>query len=165
PPPPRRSVRPLPVDRPDEPGTVASTRALDAELDAEETRALLEEVPAAYHTRIQDVLATALVQAFAGWTGTPSLLVDLEGHGRDEIFDGADASRTVGWLTAVYPVLLTLGRIDLPPGESLRAIKEQLRAVPQGGIGYGLLRHVAGGEAAERLQSLPAAQVAFNYLG
>jgi non-ribosomal peptide synthase protein (TIGR01720 family) len=139
-----------------------------AELDEEATRALLQEVPAAYHTRINDALLTALVQAFAGWTGAPRLLLDLEGHGRDEgVFaggEGIDLSRTMGWLTAIYPAVLELDRRGRDPGEALKSVKEQLRAVPRGGLGYGALRHL-GGEAGAALRALPAPQVAFNYLG
>ena len=72
----------------------------------EQTEALLREVPAAYQTQINDVLLTALVQAYAAWSGQGSLLVDLEGHGREELFDDVDLSRTVGWFTTLYPVRL-----------------------------------------------------------
>jgi amino acid adenylation domain-containing protein/non-ribosomal peptide synthase protein (TIGR01720 family) len=146
----RREVRPLPVDREEGANSVASARRVMTELDEEETRALLQDVPPVYGTRINDALLTALVQAFAGWTGEPRLLVDLEGHGReDHLFDGADLSRTVGWLTAIHPVLLELAPGAADPGAALKAVREQLRAVPRGGLGFGL----------------PAAQVAFNYLG
>ncbi|HKH47030.1 MAG TPA: amino acid adenylation domain-containing protein, partial [Thermoanaerobaculia bacterium] len=136
-----RSVRPLPLDRPEgrAANTVASARRLLVELDEEETRALLEDVPAVYNTRLEDALLTALVQAFAVWTGEPRLLVDVEGSGRDG-FGGADLSRTVGWLAPLYPVLLELDRRERDPGAMLKAVKEQLRAVPRGGWSYGALR-------------------------
>ncbi len=161
----RARVEPLPVDLPGGANTVASQRTVTMTLQAAETRSLLREVPAAYHTQINDVLLTALVEAFAAGTGTGSLLVDLEGHGREELVEGAELSRTVGWFTAMYPVLLDLGDA-WDPGEELKAIKEQLRAVPGGGIGWGLLRYLHGdGETRKRLASLPAAEVSFNYLG
>ena len=162
----RTTVRPLPLDRPDAHArrgdTVASTESVVAELGAEETRALLQDVPAVYHSRINDALLTALLHAFAGWTGESRLLVDLEGHGRVE---GADTSRTVGWLTAVYPVLLELSGRERDPGERLKAVKEQLRAVPRGGAGYCVLRHLGDEAASGRLRAMPAAEVVFNYLG
>src|SRR5262249_49985048 len=137
-------------------------------LDPRETRALLNEVPAAYHTEINDVLLTALALTFERWTGSRTLLVDLEGHGRGAILDGVDLSRTGGWFTPVFPV-----RLDLPdgaegrrPGPALKAIKEQLRAVPGRGIGYGLLRYSAGDpEIARRLAETCRAEVSFNYMG
>jgi amino acid adenylation domain-containing protein/non-ribosomal peptide synthase protein (TIGR01720 family) len=154
---------PIPRDFPVETaGTVASERSVSFELSEAETRALLEEVPRAYGTRIQEALLTAVARAFAGWTASPVLLLDLEGHGREEMAvseDGAaaDLTRTVGWLTNVYPVVLDLRDGD-EIASSLKSIKEQLRRVPGGGLGFGLLREAA-------LGGLPKAEVSFNYLG
>jgi len=152
---------PLPVDHPGSRNDVASERSVPVELDAEETMALLQEVPAAYRTKINDVLLTALVQAFEPWTGNPRLLVDLEGHGREDLFPDVDLSRTVGWFTTHFPVLLDLSE-TLEPGEALRTVKEQLRRVPENGIGYGLLRDLAGDPG---LRGIHPPQVSFNYLG
>jgi len=155
----------LPVDNPDCANTVALARTISVSLNVEETRALLQEVPAAYQTQINDVLLTALVQTFAEWTQEYSLLLDLEGHGREAINKDIDVSRTVGWFTTIFPVLLTLEEI-LDPGEVLKAIKEQLRGVPNRGIGYGVLRYLSeNAQVTQRLQSLPQAEVRFNYLG
>ncbi|HEX2190457.1 MAG TPA: amino acid adenylation domain-containing protein, partial [Longimicrobiaceae bacterium] len=160
----REPAAPLPLDDAGAEDTAGRARIVEAQLDAEETEALLREVPAAYRTRIDEVLLCALGRALARWTGSGRLRVELEGHGREEErFPGVDLSRTVGWFTSVYPVLLDLPG-DGGPGEALRAVKEQLRAVPGRGLGYGLLRWGAGGAAAE-LEEAPAAEVAFNYLG
>jgi len=142
--------------------SVASADSVSVELPAAATSALLHEVPQAYRTQINDVLLTALAQSFAGWTGERSLLVELEGHGREEILDGADLSRTVGWFTALFPVLLSL-EDAADPGRALMSVKEQLRRVPERGIGYGLLRYLAGTEG--RLRSSVEPEVSFNYLG
>jgi non-ribosomal peptide synthase protein (TIGR01720 family) len=132
-------------------------------LSVEETKLLLQEVPAAYRTQINDVLLTALGQAFERWTGNNSLLLDLEGHGREDIFEGVDLSRTIGWFTAVFPVLLNLEKpSDL--GAVIKSVKEQLRAVPNRGIGCGVLRYL-NPEIAKNLHELPQAEVSFNYLG
>jgi amino acid adenylation domain-containing protein/non-ribosomal peptide synthase protein (TIGR01720 family) len=155
-------VYPLPVDWPEGANTEASAEWVRGGLTEDETVALLRDVPAAYGTEINDALLTALAQAFRERTGVPSLLVDLEGHGRESLFDDVDLSRTVGWFTALYPVRLDLGMIE-HPGEALKAIKEQLRGIPQRGLGYGLLRYLGDDRAA--LQALPQAQVSFNYLG
>ncbi|WP_459477501.1 amino acid adenylation domain-containing protein, partial [Pseudomonas sp. No.117] len=134
---------------------------LELTLDAERTRRLLQEAPAAYRTQVNDLLLTALTRAACRWGGTDSLLVELEGHGREET-GGLDLSRTVGWFTSLYPVRLTAAE-EL--GASIKAIKEQLRAVPDKGIGYGQLRHLAGAEVADRLGALPQPRITFNYLG
>jgi non-ribosomal peptide synthase protein (TIGR01720 family) len=95
----------------------------------------------------------------------PSLLIDLEGHGREELFADVNLSRTVGWFTSVFPVLLKLEQAELT-GKSLKSIKEQLRRIPQRGIGYGIIRYLSEDETTRRqLQHLPQAQVSFNYLG
>jgi non-ribosomal peptide synthase protein (TIGR01720 family) len=160
-------VAPLPMDYPQgkDANTVASARNVAVSLSSLETRALLQEVPQAYNTQINDVLLTALAQVFAQWLGTRYVLVDIEGHGREEILPGVDLSRTVGWFTTLFPVLLELRQTD-PPGSVLKSVKELLRRIPNRGIGYGLLRYIKGdAEIIEKLRSLPQAELSFNYLG
>jgi amino acid adenylation domain-containing protein/non-ribosomal peptide synthase protein (TIGR01720 family) len=160
----RRDVGELSVDRAGD-NTVGSGRSLSVFLTAEETRLLLQEVPRAYRTQINDVLLAALAQALSEWTGEKRVLVDLEGHGREEIVEGCDLSRTVGWFTTIFPVLLEVSNSSAP-GETLKSVKEQLRRVPNRGIGYGLLRYRRGDETiSTQLEKLPQAQVSFNYLG
>jgi amino acid adenylation domain-containing protein/non-ribosomal peptide synthase protein (TIGR01720 family) len=162
---PRAQVSHLPLDHDTGDDDVASSATVSVSLSAQETHALLHEVPSAYHTHINDVLLTALAQAFVQWTGVPSLLVDLESHGRETPFEDLDLSRTVGWFTSVAPLLLDLSAA-WQPGEALMSIKEQLRRVPVAGFGYGLLRFLGQDEdVAARLRALPQAEVSFNYLG
>ena len=152
-------------------GLVASEAIARAALSAGETRQLLQEAGRAYRTRTEELLLAALARAFAAWTGEPRLLLDLEGHGREVPAgvggEGAvDLSRTVGWMTAIYPVLLDLRGSGDGLGETILAVKEQLRAVPGRGVGYGLLRYLAPRrEVRESLAAQPAPQVVFNYLG
>ncbi|MEL6332126.1 MAG: amino acid adenylation domain-containing protein [Cyanobacteria bacterium J06626_26] len=157
-----QQVEPLPVDVLDNENSVAKARTVSVALDEMETVVLLQEVPAAYRTQINDVLLTALVQAFAQWTGKRFLLVDLEGHGREDLFEHVDVSRTVGWFTTIFPVLLDLQAVsEASPGEALKAIKEQLRSIPGRGIGYGILRYLSN-----RTDWQPGpSEVRFNYLG
>jgi amino acid adenylation domain-containing protein/non-ribosomal peptide synthase protein (TIGR01720 family) len=141
--------------------TVASARTVSVSLSSEETQALLQEVPKAYQTQVNDVLLTALVQACAQWTGDSLLLLTLEGHGREDIFPEFNLSRTVGWFTAQFPVLLSLGDA-FSPGDALKTIKEQLRNIPQNGINYGVLKYLS---QSSDLQVTPQPQLKFNYLG
>ncbi len=157
----------LPVDFPGGGNTVAQEASVTFELTVEETADLLHTVPSVYHNRIDEALLSALARALAGWTGSPRLRLDLEGHGREPVrgdagdtgdIDDLDTSRTVGWFTAVYPVVLEAG--DADPGNALVSTKERLRAVPGHGIGYGLLR-----DSGEIPAAAPAAEISFNYLG
>src|SRR5204862_4141826 len=82
----------LPVDRDDGPPTFAAAEMLSTHIDG---------VP-----HQQDALLAALALAVAEWTGHDGTLVELEGHGREELFDGANLFATVGWFTTLTPVLL-----------------------------------------------------------
>ncbi|MBV9774976.1 MAG: amino acid adenylation domain-containing protein, partial [Gemmatimonadetes bacterium] len=160
----RREVAPLPADDPAGENTVARARSVAVRFEAAETETLLREVPQAYRTRVDDALLCALALTLARWTGERRVRVDLEGHGREEErVAGADLSRTVGWFTSVYPVVLELPAGDAV-GAALRAVKEQLRRVPGKGMGYGVLRH-PGGFGAGDGPAGDAAEVSFNYLG
>jgi amino acid adenylation domain-containing protein/non-ribosomal peptide synthase protein (TIGR01720 family) len=144
--------------------TADSVRTLGLSFDEDETRALLQDVPAAYHTQINDVLLAALAQALTGWTGGRAVAVTLEGHGREDLFEGVDLSRTTGWFTSLFPVVLPAPVGG--PGDHLKRVKELLRDVPTRGVGYGVLRHLCpDARVRERLAALPAPEVAFNYLG
>ena len=163
----RHEVKRLPSDAAEGAGEnrVGMTRRHYETLSEEETRALLRDVPGVYRTQVNDVLLTALAQSLGEWSGSPRTLVELEGHGREEVIAGADVSRTVGWFTTLYPVVLEVAE-GATPGEALKGVKEQLRRVPNRGIGYGLLRHMGGdAEAAARLREASRPEVSFNYLG
>lgn len=136
--------------------------SVHAQLDPEETRRLLQVAPAAYRTQVNDLLLTALARVVGQWTGADSTLIQLEGHGREALFDDIDLSRTVGWFTSVFPVRLTPAA-DL--AGSIKGIKEQLRAIPDKGIGYGVLRYLGCDDTRQRLASLPVPRITFNYLG
>src|SRR6202034_2551918 len=92
--------------------TVAAARSVEMTLSVEETAALLARAPRAYRTQVGELLLAALAEAFAPWTGSRRLVLDLEGHGREELIGagedaggaGLDLSRTVGWFTSVFPV-------------------------------------------------------------
>jgi non-ribosomal peptide synthase protein (TIGR01720 family) len=145
--------------------TFETERTLRLTLPADVTEQLLTTVPAAFHGRINDVLLTGLALAVPGWRGTPdsAVLVDLEGHGREEIVPGVDLSRTSGWFTTLYPVRLDAGP-GADPGTALKRVKEQLREIPDNGIGYGLLRHL-NPQTGPVLAEAGIPQLAFNYLG
>ncbi|MGU2525158.1 amino acid adenylation domain-containing protein, partial [Pseudomonas aeruginosa] len=137
-------------------------RSVGCGLDAEATRQLLQEAPAAYRTQVNDLLLTALARVICRWTGQVDALIQLEGHGREELFAEIDLTRTVGWFTSLFPLRLT-------PAEgiaaSIKGIKEQLRAVPNKGIGFGALRYLGSAASQAALAGLPVPRITFNYLG
>lgn len=158
-------ISPLPFDYPDGSNTVECADSVLVSLSIEESRALLQDVPTAFHTQINDVLLTTLVQSFTSWTGENSLFLDLEGHGRETISDDINITRTIGWFTTIFPVLLSLEGISQTE-DAIKAIKEQLHNIPNKGIGYGVLRYLNQNPSTRfRLQTFPSAEVRFNYLG
>ncbi|NKE60128.1 amino acid adenylation domain-containing protein [Lentzea sp. PSKA42] len=146
----------LPVDG-DGPNDERSARIHTTRLDAGTTAALLGDAHKAYRTQGNDLLLAALVRTLGPWAGTDELTIDLESHGREAIADGVDLSRTVGWFTSIFPVRLSRHE-DI--GATVKAVKEQLRAVPRRGVGYGALRWLHGD-----LADASARPVLFNYLG
>ncbi len=156
-------ARALPMDGPAQNNTIGNSRVYEAVLGTEETHALLRDIPAAFQTRINDVLLTAVASALGAWTQDSHVRLDLEGHGREELFDDVDVSRTTGWFTTVSPLRLPVPSPD-GLGEGLKQIKELLRQRPRHGIGHGLLAHGGSGSGAA-LGQTTASQVSFNYLG
>jgi amino acid adenylation domain-containing protein/non-ribosomal peptide synthase protein (TIGR01720 family) len=152
----------LPTDGPrGASNTVGEAGTMVVRLDAAETTELLQRVPTAYATQVNDVLLLALADALRTWVGSGDLLIDLEGHGRETDGSNLDLTRTIGWFTSVFPVRLnTQQRGDI--GARLKAMKEQLRSVPRHGVGYGSLRYLAKDNAIARTSS---PELVFNYLG
>ncbi|MBY4715764.1 non-ribosomal peptide synthetase [Burkholderia cepacia] len=149
-------------DHPDATATNADAAVVVQTIDAALTRAALTDAHAAYRTQTIELLGAALALALAGASGAASCRVELEGHGREALFDDADASRTIGWLTSHYPVTLP---VAATARDTLCAVKDTLRAVPHKGLGFGVLAHY--GDAATRavLAAVPRPRVTFNYLG
>ncbi|OXR28395.1 non-ribosomal peptide synthetase [Pseudomonas umsongensis] len=152
----------LPCERPNGALENRFEHKLELKLDSEQTRKLLQQAPAAYRTQVNDLLLTALARAVCLWSGQGSALIQLEGHGREDLFDDVDLTRTVGWFTSLFPVNLKPAA-DL--GASIKTIKEQLRSVPDKGLGYGALRYLGSAQARAELAALPQPRITFNYLG
>ncbi|ANW03875.1 non-ribosomal peptide synthetase [Bradyrhizobium icense] len=160
----RGSRADLPCD--DDHGDV--DRVVDGEeillaFDAGLTTRLLKEAPSAYRTQVNDLLLAALARAVSRWSGTEDVLVELEGHGREDIFAGVDISRTVGWFTTAFPVRLPGGAGD--DASLIKSVKEELRAIPARGLGFGVLRYLGTEAQRHALAALPEPRIVFNYLG
>ncbi|MFC6011286.1 amino acid adenylation domain-containing protein, partial [Nocardia lasii] len=144
--------------------TAATARRHTVEVSADITEILLTELPHRFNAGIQDALLAALAIAYAT-LGTPDVVVDVEGHGREEhIVPDADLSRTLGWFTSFYPVRINLTDVDpTDPGTILKLTKESLRAAPDNGIGYAILTELD--PTATQLAHRPHPEILFNYLG
>nr|WP_067542431.1 non-ribosomal peptide synthetase [Nocardia crassostreae] len=156
--------------------TVSTVRQFSVSVPPEVTRAVLTELPALYRGGVNDGLLAALALAVRAWRAerdieAPATRIRLEGHGREEhAVPGADLNRAIGWFTTMYPVVVDLSGLDAEAawdgGEDtaavLKSVKEQLLAVPDNGIGFGLLRHLHPDSAA---LDGPLGQIGFNYLG
>jgi amino acid adenylation domain-containing protein/non-ribosomal peptide synthase protein (TIGR01720 family)/FkbM family methyltransferase len=151
----------LPIDHRLGENTVAAARTVEVSLDAGETAVLLKEAPRRLHVPVDEILVTALALACRAWTGSDVLLMDLEGHGREEIAGDLDLSRTLGWLTTHCPVFVGLsGAVDA--GTALERVGEQMRRIPHRGFAHGLLLHLQ--EDAE-LAAHRRPELKLNYLG
>uniref|UniRef100_UPI002B05BCAE condensation domain-containing protein n=1 Tax=Burkholderia alba TaxID=2683677 RepID=UPI002B05BCAE len=140
----------------------APQKTLQTKLSPALTAALLREAPRAYRMRVDEVLLAALGLVVGDAAGRDEVLVELEGHGREDVIDGADLSRTVGWFTTQYPLALPGAGA---PADALRQVRERVANVPQKGFNRGLLMHGADPASRAALAALPDPQISFNYLG
>ncbi|MGW3007696.1 amino acid adenylation domain-containing protein [Streptomyces sp. NPDC001219] len=166
---------PLRVKRPFDPSKDVPARARSNTMTygADRARHLFSTVPAAFHCETSDVLLTAFAVAVQHVLGTEEdVVVDVEGHDRAPVAPGADLSRTVGCFTSAYPLRLAPGKVSMPGrggsgaelGQALRRVKEQLRAIPDKGIGFGMLRYLNPRTSAA-LSTAEPRHIGFTYLG
>lgn len=148
----------MPADFPAAYDRHAVCGTLVRELSKEETDRLLREANAPFRTQTSDLLIASLAMALGAFTGKDHISIELEGHGREELFDSMDVSRTVGWFTSMYPVNLRLPSTE--PAGIIKSVKEQLRSIPNKGIDYGILSYLSG-----RLPETGRSLLRFNYMG
>ncbi|MCY9281383.1 lichenysin non-ribosomal peptide synthetase LicA [Bacillus haynesii] len=151
----------LPKDDEAEDKRMRHTKTAEFSLSKEETEQLMTKVHEAYSTEMNDILLTALGLALKEWTGQEDFIICLEGHGREDIIDGLNISRTVGWFTSQFPVLIQMGHSE-DIGYQIKQIKEELRHIPNKGIGYGIYRYLT--EEGKEAQPIKY-DISFNYLG
>ena len=135
-----------------------------ATLNADYSESLLKEASRVYNAEVNDLLLASLELALGEWLGEGTLLLNLEGHGREEIVEGVDVSRTAGWFTSQYPFELNLSN-QVSVGDRICEAKERLRRIPSKGIGYGVLRYLSAIDEQERMALNVLPQISFNYLG
>jgi surfactin family lipopeptide synthetase A len=125
---------------------------------------LLSKVNEAFNTEINDILLTALGLAVRQTYGHEKVLIALEGHGREDILADVDISRTVGWFTSVYPLLLDVSMAE-DLSRQIKEVKESLHKIPSKGVGYGILKYLTAPENKQGFTFDLKPQISFNYLG
>ncbi|OZV77378.1 non-ribosomal peptide synthetase [Micromonospora echinospora] len=150
----------LPLDNPsdEQSDMVSETRTMTVSLDSAETAVLLRTAPESLDCRIEELLLAALARTLTAWTGSPQHVVDIERHDRERLFDDVDLARTVGWHSRTHPLVLTSDP-DSSPRVTARGVRDNLRSVPAGGIGWQLLR-----QDPDPVADRPA-QLKFTHLG
>jgi amino acid adenylation domain-containing protein/non-ribosomal peptide synthase protein (TIGR01720 family) len=147
----------IPVDHNLGINDMESTRSITVTLEDKKTEQLIKTAHKAYNTEINDLLLTALMRAINKWTDSSKVTFDLEGHGREDLFDDIDITRTAGWFTTIFPVVLNVGKDKL--SDQIKHVKESLRAIPNKGFNYGVLKYILG-------EDFPVnSGVSFNYMG
>ncbi|WP_025028836.1 condensation domain-containing protein, partial [Caldalkalibacillus mannanilyticus] len=155
-------TQPLPKDHLHQQVLAGASESITVQWNREETEQLLKQVPRAYNTEVNDILLTALGMALHSWSGLSQVKINLEGHGREEILPELDITRTVGWFTSQYPVLLEI-KEGKHLGYQIKSVKEALRQIPNKGIGYGIWRYLS--RHAEGMEWGVEPEISFNYLG
>ncbi|RST63729.1 non-ribosomal peptide synthetase, partial [Bacillus pumilus] len=158
------SVTPLQKDHVTEDQRMLHTQTIRFTLSEEETRSLLTDVHEAYQTDINDILLTALGLSMKEWTGEDRHFIHLEGHGRENILPAVNVSRTIGWFTSMYPVLLDMSHAD-DLSYQIKHLKEELRHIPNKGIGYGILKYLTPDKMKDDISFDLVPHISFNYLG
>lgn len=144
--------------------TYGSVQTIRHELSSQETQQFLQQATKPYRNSPAELLLTAVAKAIAGMENQSQISINMEGHGREELFDDVDLSRTIGWFTSLFPLKIQApASSDFEPW--IMAVKEQSRAVPQRGVGYGVLRWLTDSDEQTPLATAQQPTIAFNYLG
>ena len=141
----------------------SSATRLSISLTPEETSHLTGDANKSFNTSINDLLLSALAISYGRLTGNSKLLIDLEGHGRDDLFEDADISNTIGWFTSIYPVLLEAQQSEDIPSV-IKSVKETLNSISPEGINFGMLKYLRDDLQMDRLNKIQP-RIIFNYLG
>ncbi|WP_353853829.1 amino acid adenylation domain-containing protein [Bacillus sp. Bos-x628] len=157
-------VKPLQKDHVTTDQRMLHAQTINFTLSQDETQHLLTDVHEAYHTDVNDILLTALGLSMKEWTGEDKHFIHLEGHGREEIFPKLNLSRTIGWFTSMYPVLLDMSYAD-DLSYQIKHLKEELRHIPNKGVGYGILKYLTPDKMKGDIPFDVTPEVSFNYLG
>lgn len=155
----------IPVDFKKGENIEQSLNRVELRLPVEMTEIILKETVQKFNTSVLEILLTAFVNSVSQWSGKRKLLIGMEGHGREDIFDDVDISRTLGWFTSIYPVLIDL-KDSVNILDSIKYVKEQFRKIPNNGMGYGILKYLSNNKNVNQvMHEFSEPDIMFNYLG
>ncbi|MGB5927177.1 MAG: amino acid adenylation domain-containing protein [Cyclobacteriaceae bacterium] len=140
---------------------IKDTEKYVVSLSATETDTLLYQASRHWQAEVNEILISALAAALQETFDLQHVAIALEGHGREEVTDTINLTRTVGYFTSTYPVILSPDRYN--PETAIAHVKEQLRAIPVKGLGYGMLRYLTDSQPLEKHVLQPA--VCYNFFG
>jgi non-ribosomal peptide synthase protein (TIGR01720 family) len=152
---------PKDMSNPPQNNTANTTLVFSQTLDAQTALSLTKDLPKTHQIEVRDGLICALVEALSAWSNNPKIQIDMEGHGREELFDNVDLSRTVGWFTSVFPMNFTCDPTATTTNQ-IRAAQKTLKQLPRKGIGHGIIKEYV---ANNPIKKLPDSEICFNYLG
>jgi non-ribosomal peptide synthase protein (TIGR01720 family) len=162
----KTAIIPLPKDHQNKPeeNTFKNKKRLSMQLTKESTEKLLKEVNRAYNTKIDEILLSALGLAVYDWIGHQKILIGLEGHGRENMVEDVDLTRTIGWFTSMYPLVIYVPAAN-NLAQIIKSTKETLRQVPNKGIGYGILKYLTLEPDKQACTFNLKPEIGFNYFG
>ena len=140
------------------------TTEVSFELSEEDTDNLIRNTNKAYNTEINDILLASFAMALDSWKGIKKVLIDLEGHGRHTPDSELDITRTIGWFTSIYPILLNVEE-GSSISEIIKITKENIRRIPNNGLDYQILRYMDKDNTSLNESLKYESQITFNYLG
>jgi len=159
-----KEVCPFPVEIPAPHNRLCDTLNNEITMDEAATQILLGEINNAFNTTTEEILLIALSRTLHSWRKIKKSIVMLEGHGRSPVLNQCDVSRTLGWFTSLYPVLLDMTP-DADIADQIKRIKETLRAIPNKGFGYGVLKYLSPDGLGDTRAFEDRCHMTFNYLG
>lgn len=139
-------------------------RKVSGQLSIEDTRVLLERTVPALRVRVHEILIAVLGVRLSQWTGSPNVQIDVETHGRENLSDEHDLSRTVGWFTSMFPLAFSVGPSD-PLQRTLTGVQTKMRDIANHGLDFGFARYLSSDETVRQQLAELQSEVVFNYLG
>ncbi len=138
----------------------ANTQSVYVNIDEASTQILLRSLPKISNYSIQTILLSTLTLAYQEWANQKGLYVNIDSHGREDLFNDISLVKTVGWFTSLRPAYLRADITNI--ALTLDTISNTLQYPKHKGINFGLLKYLHQGKPSS---NIPNAEIGFNYFG